>query len=208
MLGPINPNAAPAGWRATGAPSIPAPVQATLAASPAAASPPAISAPPSTVPDSSLLGRLFKGVGDAAKGFDDWRKDNRYTLMALGAGMAGAQNLGQGLNRGMTMAVPAMEAGIKQQQLNQSIPVLRDRLMKQNGMSATEATQTAMAAATNPAIMQQLLPSVIRIKTGSTPPVPGARKAPDGHWYIGAPAGAVGCEHLAGRPPASQSRDR
>lgn len=164
MLNMINPNAAPPGWMSSRAAL---PVTST---STSGSMPPAISTPqatqaaaaesPSAVPDSSLLGRLFKGIGDAVKGVDDWRKENRTTLMALGAGMAGAQSLGQGLNRGMTMAVPAMEADLKQRQLNQSIPVLRDRLMKSQGMSASEAMETAQAAATNPAIMQQLLPGL------------------------------------------------
>jgi hypothetical protein len=167
MLNMVNPNAGPVGWRAAGAPSIPSmtPVQVPppSASSPAVTASPAIAAaaePPSTVPDSSLLGRLFKGVGDVVKGVDDWRKENRTTLMALGAGMAGAQNIGQGLNRGMTMAIPAMQQDIRQTQLNQSIPILRDRLMKSSGMSATEALQTAQLAATNPAVMNQLLPGL------------------------------------------------
>jgi hypothetical protein len=164
MLNQTNPNAAPPGWMSSSAalPAAATPASGPVAAPPPARAPlaaPAAPAASSAVPETSLLGRVFQGIGDAVKGFDDWRKENRTTLMALGAGMAGAQNFGQGLNRGMTMAILAMQQDLRQAQLNQSIPVIADRLVK-TGMSPTDARQTAIAATTNPAIMQQLLPSL------------------------------------------------
>lgn len=111
------------------------------------------------IPETSLLGRIGGGLKDILGKVDHWRGDNRLTLMALGAGMAGAQSLGQGLNRGMTMAVPAMQADLKQQQINQSYGVIRDKLIK-SGMSPQEAHATALTATNNPAIMQQLIPGL------------------------------------------------
>ena len=93
-------------------------------------------------------GQAVSGLGDAA---GNWIAHNRNTLMALGAGMAGAQNLGQGLSRGMGAAIPAMQTDQRQQIMNQTAQALMKRGLPQD---------VALAAATNPAIMQQLIPSL------------------------------------------------
>ncbi len=129
-----NPNSVPPGWtRQTSAPT----------------------PPPGNVPDTSLLGRMGSGSGDFLKRADDWRNDHRLTLLALGAGMAGAQNLGQGLNRGMQLAIPAMQADIGQQHQNQTVAALIKRGVPQD---------VALAAASNPAIMGQLVANVFGAK--------------------------------------------
>jgi hypothetical protein len=144
MLNVQNPGGPPV--ESPALPPASAPASGPIA--PAAAAP-AISTPPEgSVPETSLFGRV-------AKGFNDWRNDNRLTLMALGAGMAGAQSIGQGLNRGMTMAIPAMQADIKQQYQNQTVQALMKRGLPQD---------VALAAAANPALMQQLLPRLFGAK--------------------------------------------
>lgn len=153
-LGMLNGAPMPKGMDAEGYPVPPA---AAAPASRPSAPPPAAApaSPPSSqgasVPETSLAGRLGGGFGDLLNGFNDWRNNNRLTLMALGAGMAGAQNLGQGLNRGMTMALPAMQQDIALQHQNQTVSALMRRGMPQ---------EVALAAATNPAIMQQLVPQI------------------------------------------------
>ncbi len=73
------------------------------------------------------------------------------TLLALAGGLAGSQNWGQGLQRGLTAAVPAQRLDIMQNNQNQTARALIAR-----GVPA----DVAQAAATNPALMQQLLPSL------------------------------------------------
>jgi hypothetical protein len=70
-------------------------------------------------------------------------------LLALGAGLAGAQNLGQGLSRGFAMAGPAQQQDIQQQRINASYQAIKSRLLSA-GMSPDDAHQTAMAATGNP----------------------------------------------------------
>jgi hypothetical protein len=126
-------------------------------AAPPASAPAAAPAPDSSsVPSGSLIDRLLGKTGN----FID---NNRMALMALGAGMAGAQNLGQGLNRGMTMALPAMQADIAQQNQNASYQAIKSRLIAQ-GMSEGDAHSTALAARGNPQLMAQLLPGLFGLK--------------------------------------------
>jgi hypothetical protein len=126
-------------------------------AAPPAGPPAAAPAPDSSsVPSGSLIDRLLGKTGN----FID---NNRMALMALGAGMAGAQNLGQGLNRGMTMALPAMQADIAQQNQNASYQAIKSRLIAQ-GMSEGDAHSTALAARGNPQLMAQLLPGLFGLK--------------------------------------------
>lgn len=103
------------------------------------------------IPDTSLLGRLQAAGGD----IQNWIGNHRNTLMALGAGLAGAQSLGQGLNRGGTMAMAAQQMDIKQQAMNQTVNALVQR-----GVPA----DMAMGIATNPAILQQMLPQLFGVK--------------------------------------------
>jgi hypothetical protein len=87
-------------------------------------------------------------------------------LMSLGAGMMGAPSFGQGLSRGMQMATQGNQFDIGQQRINASIPILTQRFM-QEGMAPSEAQQMALAAVGNPALMQQVLPSLFGPKQWS-----------------------------------------
>jgi hypothetical protein len=73
----------------------------------------------------------------------------------LGAGMAGSQSIGQGLSRGMQMAIPAQQADIAQQKVNQTAKWLVSK-----GMSPQEAN----AVVNNPDMMKQLLPRIMGAK--------------------------------------------
>jgi hypothetical protein len=124
------------------------------------------------------LGRL----GESGKDFLNVLKDNpvrdffnnnRSTLMALGAGMAGSQSLGQGLNRGMTLALPAQQQDIAQQKVNQTAKWL----IEQKHMSPQEA----MAVVNNPEMMKQILPRLMGARqlkwtTISEDPITGAKE--------------------------------
>lgn len=113
------------------------------AALPPTASPASASSSPA-VPPTSMLGRI-----------GDMINSRSGTLLALGAGLAGAQNLGQGLSRGFAAAIPAQQADIKQQEQNQTVAALIKRGVPQD---------VALSAAANPAIMSQILPQVFGSK--------------------------------------------
>lgn len=92
------------------------------------------------VPESSLLGRIGEMLGN-----------NSNTLLALGAGMAGAQNIGQGMRHAFALAGPAQQIDRQNQQQNQTVEALVKRGIPKD---------VALAAANNPAIMQQLIGQV------------------------------------------------
>ena len=99
------------------------------------------------IPDTSLLGRLgnaFSRIGDAINA-------HPQTLMALGAGLAGAPSLGIGISRGLAGAGPASQIDLKQTQQNATISAMMKRGIPPD---------VAIAAASNPAIMAQLLPQI------------------------------------------------
>jgi hypothetical protein len=96
------------------------------------------------VPPSSALGR----IGDAINA-------HPMTLMALGAGLAGAQSWGQGISRGLSGAAAAMPADIKQGGINQTYTALRNRGIPDD---------IAKAAAQNPEILAQILPQAFGAK--------------------------------------------
>jgi hypothetical protein len=120
--------------------------------------------PAPAVPPTSALGRVAASepesplgrIGEAIKAMlqkgQAWAGDNRGTLMALGAGMAGSQSIGQGLNRGMTLAIPAQQQDIAQQKVNQTAKWLESK-----GMSPQEAA----AVVNNPEMMKQVLPRLM-----------------------------------------------
>lgn len=103
------------------------------------------SAVPPPVPPTSVLGR----IGDAIN-------SRSNTLLALGAGFANAQNVGQGLQRGLSLAIPAQQVDVKQQQQNQSYQVIRNKLIAA-GKSPEEADAIAKGAIGNSDIMKQIL---------------------------------------------------
>jgi len=122
----------------------PAPVPSPAALPPASAPASGPIEKPASVPPTSVLGRMANGIGDMLN-------NRSSTLLALGAGLMGSQNIGQGLSRGFAAAIPAQQADIKQQQQNQTVAALIKRGMPPD---------VALAAAGNPAIMQQIIGQV------------------------------------------------
>jgi hypothetical protein len=96
------------------------------------------------LPEGSLLNRILKGLGN-------YGSQHAYMLMGMGAGLAGSQSWGQCLNRAFTNALPAMRMDVQQNNQNATVNALVQR-----GVPPT----LAMSMATNPAMMQQLLPQV------------------------------------------------
>lgn len=138
-----------------GLPTVPLPrprpaqagAQLPIAASPTMAempqtnnAPPQSSAPP-PVPGSSFLGRLGSVLGN-----------NSNTLLALGAGMAGAPSLGTGLSRGFAAAIPASQRDLQLRVMNQTAQALINRQVPPD---------LALMIATNPSAMQQMLPRLL-----------------------------------------------
>lgn len=139
-----------------GAMSPPPPPPISLAPPPpsAAAMPPAAtltSGSGGPVPDTSLMGRL----AEAGKRIGQAINDHPSTLMALGGGLAGAPSIGVGIGRGLTAAVPASQLDQKIGNQNQTARALLAR-----GIPA----DVAAAAASNPAMLAQLLPQVFGAK--------------------------------------------
>lgn len=116
----------------------------TIPAFPAASIGTGSSSTTPAVPQTSILGR----IGDTINA-------HPLTLMALGAGIAGSQNFGQGIHRGLTAAVPAMQADTKQAGINQTKNALIKRGIPED---------VALAASQNPAILQQILPQIFGAK--------------------------------------------
>jgi hypothetical protein len=96
------------------------------------------------VPETSLLGRLGRGLSE-----------NSNLLLSIGAGMAGAPSIGTGLSRGFQMAVPGSQMDQKLQTQNATVDALMRRGLPRD---------VAFAAATNPTILQQVLPQVFGAK--------------------------------------------
>lgn len=126
-------------------PRMPQPDPAALPAN----STPATDIPRGNVPETSMLGRIGGKI-------DDFLQNNRSTLMALGAGMAGSQSLGQGLSRGMHLALPAQQADLAQQKQNQTVKWL----VEKKGVSPQEAE----AIVNNPELLKQILPQLMGAK--------------------------------------------
>jgi hypothetical protein len=110
--------------------------------------PAAATASPVAPEQPSIFGRLMGGL-----------KDNSATLLALGAGFAGAPNIGQGISRAAAAAIPASQADIK------------NRLMMQNQQQTLQALlaakappSMAMAALTNPEIMKAVSAKYLETK--------------------------------------------
>lgn len=111
------------------------------------------------VPQTSLLGRFGSLFGDKAGsalgGIGDSLNAHSNTLMALGAGMAGAPTLGMGLSRGLTNALPASQLDRQQGFQNGTLAFLKSR-----GMSDDQAKMVLG----NPTLMQQLAPQIFGVK--------------------------------------------
>lgn len=122
--------------------------------------PPAQRAAPGTEPDSEAqkaegppsFGSLFGGIRPALEKVSNFLGDRSNTLLAIGAGFAGAPNIGQGISRAAAGAIPAQQADQKrtmtQNQLSQSYKAL---------VGASVPPNLALAAIYNPDIMKSVV---------------------------------------------------
>lgn len=97
--------------------------------------------------------------GSLASGIMGGLKNNSATLLALGAGLAGAPNVGQGISRAAAAAIPASQADQK------------NRLVMQNQQQTLQALlnakvppNMALAALTNPEIMKAVSAKYLETK--------------------------------------------
>lgn len=94
------------------------------------------------------------GFGDILNKIGDMINARSGTLMALGAGMAGAPSIGIGVGRGLQMALPAMQQDIAQQKQNQTAQFLAQRGMP---------PELAQLAVNNPDVLKSLLPRLFGV---------------------------------------------
>lgn len=113
------------------------------AAAPPAAAPAAAVSSPFQMP--SILDKLRTTLGN-----------NSNTLLALGAGFAGAPNIGQGISRASAAAIPARAADIKQTLQSQNQNLVRDALIK-----AGVPRDQAQAGALDPELKKAYIQSYI-----------------------------------------------
>jgi len=91
-----------------------------------------------------IFGKIGEGIGR-----------NSNTLMALGAGLAGAPSFGQGMSRAFQAAGPAGQLDVQNQRQNQTMQALVRRGL---------APDLATAAVSSPDILKQLLPQILGSK--------------------------------------------
>lgn len=89
---------------------------------------------------SNILGKIGGFLGD-----------NSSTLLALGAGFAGAPNIGQGISRASAAAIPAAAADTKAQLQRQQMQASLNALLQ-----AKVPSSLAMAAIQNPEVMKRV----------------------------------------------------
>lgn len=132
------------------APAVPMAIPQPAAAPPAPAVAPAQMPTPAPAPEQqpSIFGRLMNGL-----------HDNSNTLLALGAGFAGAPNAGQGISRAAASAIPASQQDLKNKMLLQGQNQTYNALIKRG-----VPDDVARAAMQNPEILKQVLPSVFGSK--------------------------------------------
>lgn len=96
--------------------------------------------PPETKPGAGFLSRISNMISN-----------NPSTLLALGAGFAGAPNFGQGMSRAFAAAIPAskqdQQQGIQRSQIGETYKAL---------IGAGVSPQEALAAAYNPEVMKSV----------------------------------------------------
>lgn len=134
------------GGSATPPPLPPAAVPHPATAAAAAAAPPR--ADTSIIPPDSLIGRMLTGL-------NNFRDQNRLTLLAMAGGLAGAPSIGTGISRAFTAAVPAQQFDIAQHNQNMTA-----RALVAKGLDP----KIAEAAATNPEILKELIPRLFGAK--------------------------------------------
>jgi hypothetical protein len=98
----------------------------------------------------SILDKIRTGLGD-----------NSNTLLALGAGLAGAPNIGQGISRAAAAAIPARAADIKQRTMLQG-----QSSGLQAMLDAGVPRNLAIAALSNPAIMKSVTENYLGDRKG------------------------------------------
>lgn len=102
---------------------------------------------PAAAPEQPFsFGRLAGNVMDGLK-------NNSATLLALGAGFAGAPNIGQGISRASAAAIPASQADLKNRLLLQGQNQTYGALIKRG-----VPEDVAKAAMLNPEILKQVIP--------------------------------------------------
>lgn len=95
--------------------------------------------------EQSMFGSLMPRIGD-------FLKNNSNTLLALGAGFAGAPNIGQGISRAAAAAIPASRADIAQRtQLQTQSSTFK--ALREAGVPANQA----LAAVGNPEMAKALI---------------------------------------------------
>lgn len=211
----VPPGSFPAQPGATAMASVPPgpPLDLSPPLTPQASAAPAQGPDQPAVPQTSMLGRLGSLFGDKAGsalgGIGDSLNAHSNTLMALGAGMAGAPTLGMGLSRGLSAAIPAGQLDRQQGFQNATLNWLKAKGMPEDA---------AKAVVSNPALLAQIAPQMFGAKqlTATTlgtdvlgHPIPGMMNPVTGeHFDIygrkltpGGPAGGPG-GGLAGTDPA------
>lgn len=157
---PFGPNGAPSqvGMVAAGAGG---PAMATDISSRARSpAPPAALAPPSAPPDSaapveqSMFGRLGGGIMSGLS-------DNSNALLAMGAGFAGAPNIGQAISRASAAMIPAHAADVKQR-LTLQAQTYGTRALVEAGVPI----QQAIAAQGDPDLKKALIQNYITDRKG------------------------------------------
>lgn len=99
-------------------------------------------APTATVDQPTSFGSLASGLMSGLK-------NNSNTLLALGAGFAGAPNIGQGISRAASAAIPASQADLKNRMTLDS-----QRQTLQALVAKGIPVQDALAAISNPEVMK------------------------------------------------------
>lgn len=119
------------------------PVAATPAYQPPGVASPA-TAPVASAEEPSMFGRLGGSIMNGLK-------NNSATLLALGAGFAGAPNIGQGISRAAAAALPATQVDLKNRTSLQSQSAAYQAMI-----AAKVPPNLALAALTNPEIMKSV----------------------------------------------------
>jgi hypothetical protein len=92
------------------------------------------------------------GMLPSLGGIGDWLRSHSNTLLSLGAGFAGAPNIGQGISRASAAAIPGQQADIQQQLQMGNQAAAYNALV-----SAGVPQDLARVGATNSDVMKQLM---------------------------------------------------
>lgn len=112
--------------------------------------------PPMNIQPQAPASEQPSTFGRIASGIMDGLHNNSNTLLALGAGMAGAPNLGQGISRAAAAAIPASQQDFKNRQLLQGNNATYNALIKRG-----VPQDIALAAMQNQKLLEQILPGAL-----------------------------------------------